>query len=221
MTTARSIIEGALGFGLNRLSPGETLDADTASSCLSALNMLCDEFNGSETFLFRDIATAGTSLSSASGTLGGTWATLTPGTKITGATYFDGYGDAPLIPMDFAQYRAIYDKTLVTGEPEYYSHDGYATVYFYPTPVAAVITLLTRQTFSTFADLDTDYGMPQGYKAAFSDLLAEKMAFQLLGQIPQKVARDAAAARRRLMAKNMQPAIIQPGYVSGNILSGW
>ena len=69
-TTARSIIEGALSFGLNRLSPGETLDADTANTCLTALNMICDEFNGSGGFLFRDLMTQSTAISAASAGVG-------------------------------------------------------------------------------------------------------------------------------------------------------
>ncbi len=219
MTTARSIIEGALGFGINRLSPGETLDPDTGASCLVALNMICDEFNGSGSFLFRDIMTQSTAISAASAALGTAWASLTPGTQLLDAIHNDTDGDEVLTWMPFEQYQAIFDKTTAS-DPEYWSWDGYATVYFYPVPTSALISLRTRQVFSDFADLDTDYGMPSGYKAAFSDLLAEKVANQFVGQIPAKVARDAAAARRRLLAKNMRPAIIQPGGVRSNIITG-
>jgi hypothetical protein len=45
MTTARQIITDALTFHLNRLSPGETLEADTADVCLSALNAFVDDWN--------------------------------------------------------------------------------------------------------------------------------------------------------------------------------
>lgn len=45
MTTARQIITDALTFHLNRLSPGETLEADTADVCLSALNAFIDDWN--------------------------------------------------------------------------------------------------------------------------------------------------------------------------------
>lgn len=45
MTTARQIITDALTFHLNRLSPGETLESDTANVCLSALNAFVDEWN--------------------------------------------------------------------------------------------------------------------------------------------------------------------------------
>jgi hypothetical protein len=45
MTTARQIITDALTFHLNRLSPGETLEADTAAVCLSAINAFVDDWN--------------------------------------------------------------------------------------------------------------------------------------------------------------------------------
>lgn len=45
MTTARQIITDALTFHLNRLSPGETLEADTAAVCMSALNAFVDDWN--------------------------------------------------------------------------------------------------------------------------------------------------------------------------------
>ncbi len=219
MTTARSIIEGALGFGLNRLSPGETLDADTGASCLVALNMLCDEFNGSGGFLFRDVMTQSAAISAASAALGTAWASLTPGTQLLDAIHNDTDGDEVLTWMPFEQYQAIFDKTTAS-DPEYWSWDGYATVYFYPVPTSALISLRTKQTFSDFADLDTDYGMPQGYKSALSAMLAEKMAFQLVGQIPAKVTRDASMARQRLAGKNMQPAILQPASTRQNIITG-
>ena len=46
MTKAREIIGDALTFRLNKLSPGETLDQDTARVCLDALNSVVDEING-------------------------------------------------------------------------------------------------------------------------------------------------------------------------------
>lgn len=194
------------------------MDADTGNSCLVALNMLCDEFNGSGSFLFREMMTSGT-VSAASGTLGTTWAAIPPGTKPLGATYNDGSGEEELIEWTFAQYQSTYDKTLV-DDPEYFAWDGYATVFFYPVPTSLVIKLRTRQTFADFADLETDYDMPQGYKTAFADLLAEKMSPQLLGKVPEAVTRNAAAARSRLLAKNMRPAIINAGSARVSILSG-
>jgi len=219
MTTARQIIEGALGFGLNRLSPGETLDADTAATCLVALNNLADAMNGGGSFLFREILTTSSAINAATGTLGSTWAGLSPGVEILGATYSDGTQDDEMHAMTMAQYAAIADKTIAS-EPSNYAHDGYATVYFYPVPTGQTVTVRTKQVVSDFADLDTDYGMPKGYKAHLSSMLAEVMAPSLIGSIPAPVARAAAMARSALQAQASNPAILRGTSQRPNILLG-
>lgn len=218
MTTARQIIEGALTFGLNRLSPGETLDADTGALCLSALNTIADEFNGGGSFLFREITSTSAALSSAYGTLSATWS-LTAGTPILGAHYTDSGLDHPLSQMTFAQYQCIADKT-VTAEPSVYAHDGYDRVYLYPVPDGQTVTLRTKQTVSDFADLDTDYGMPKGYRAHLTALLAEKMAPTLVGDLSKEVVRGAAMARSALAAKNSNPAVLRGAGGRHNIITG-
>ena len=217
MTTARSIISGAMTFGLNRLSPGETLDADVAALCLEALNHIADEWNGSKSFLFREIFTVGSALTGTSGTLGTTWSGLVSGDEILGATVLDGGVDIPMMPLSLAQYANIAIKTLSTI-PSLYAHDGAATVYIYPAPVAKVITLRTKQVVSDFADLDTDYSMPKGYKSALAALLTEKMAPVLLGSITQPIANAARAARSRVASQVVSPAILSAGDLAGGVL---
>lgn len=210
MPTARTIIEDALTFGLNRLSPGESADADTLAVCLRALNSIVDEWNGAKSFLFREILTAsGSSISAASAALGTAWSSLSPGDEILGATYADSGQDNLLSPLTMEQYQAIPDKTQ-TGEPEYFAHDGLATVYFYPVPTGHTITLRTKQVVSDFADLTTDYSMPKGYKSALSALLAKKLA-PVMGGVTVAIERDASAARLRLMAQAANPAILDVG----------
>ena len=82
MTTARQIISDALTFGLNRLSPGETLDSDLAGVCLSALNSVADEVNGSKSFLFREILTVSGTISVVSAALGTDWTGIVAGDDI-------------------------------------------------------------------------------------------------------------------------------------------
>jgi hypothetical protein len=206
--TALSIISDALTFGLNRLSPGETLDSDLANICLSALNNICDELNGVKTYLFREILTAGTVTSSV-GTLGTTWAGLGAGDEILSATVRYGASeDVTIYPLTMAQYHGIGDKTT-TGVPSMYAHDGSLSVYFYPVPSSSVVTLRTKAAVSDFADLATSYTMPAGYKSAFSALLAEKMAPSLNAVTPL-IVQQARAARLRLGAQVANPAIL--GY---------
>lgn len=220
MTTATTIIEDALRFGLNRLAVGETLDAETGAVCLRALNQIRDEWNGGDLGLFREILTTSSAITGASGTLGTHWAGLPSGVMILGATYKEGGLDMPMEPLTMQQYHEqVHDKTQASS-PRYYAHDGAATVYFWPALAAEQITLRTREQAVEFADLTTDYTFPPGYKAAFSALLAEKVAPTMIGGIPPTVSRDASRARQRLAMRNVSPAIIG-GKTRGNILTGW
>lgn len=222
MTTARSIITGALTFGLNRLSPGEALDADVGAVCLDALNHIADELNGSKSFLFREVLTQSSAITGASAALGVAWAGLAPGDEIAGATvqYSAGH-DVPLDPLTMAQYAESIAIKATASLPRYYAHDGLATVYFYPACAGQTVTLRTRQVVSDFADLDTDYSMPKGYKAALSALLAEKMAPTMLGGVTPAVAQAAQKARNQLAQQSVNPAILSGSRRQGNILGGW
>ncbi len=225
MAKGRDIIRGALTFRLNKLSPGEAEDADLFTRCLDALNDVVDEIDGVKAQLFREILTAGT-VSGSSGTIGSTWAGLNPGCDILGATaQYPGGTDYPMDALTMAQYADIPLKTTV-GLPKLYAHDGYATVYFYPVPSGQTVTLRTRADFADFADLDTDYGMPKGYKSAFSALLAERMAPTLIGGITPAIALEAQRARTRMRSIAVDPKIIDTSAATsnrtaGNILSGW
>lgn len=218
MTTARSIIVGALTFGLNRLSPGETLNADDGAICLDALNHIADELNGSKSFLFREILTTSSPITGASAVLGVAWPTLAPGDEIAGATLGDEADRMDALTM--AQYAAITDK-VSAGSPRYYAHDGLATVYLYPAASGQTVTLRTKAVVSDFADLDTEYSMPKGYKSALSALLAEKMAPTMVGGVSAPVAQAAQKARNQLAQQSVNPAIIGGPAGGGSILAGW
>lgn len=217
MTTARQIISDALTFGLNRLSPGETLDADLANTCLSALNSIADEMNGSRTFLFREILTESGPITGEFGTIGVDWVGLSPSIEILGATVaYSAVLDVPMDPLTMGQYQSIAIKSLTTY-PAYYCPDGASLVYLYPAAAAHVITLRTRQLVDDFADLDTVYALPNGYRAYLAALLAEKVANVVLGGLPAPVAVAAKAARRSLTAQGFTPAIINGGDMAGPV----
>lgn len=221
MTTARQIITTALTLHLNRLSPGETLNDDLAASCLLGLNDIVDEWSGQASFLWRDLLSSAT-VTGITATLGTTWADISPGQEIQGATYNSGSGDFPLESLSMAQYHEqVRIKSLSGGLPRFYAHDGASTIYFYPQCTGQTITLRTHQSMSDFADLDTAYVMPQGYRAALSAVLAERMAPSVLGAIPPTVLKASQAARSRIGAQAAEPAIINGAAPAGNILTGW
>jgi hypothetical protein len=203
---AGEIIRAALTFHLNRLSPGEAEDADTFNTCRNALNFIVDEWNGIKAFLFRVIRTQGT-VTGSTGTLGTTWAALSPGDLILGASYNDGTQDIPLDELTIEQYQEISVKTTA-GNPRYWAHDGQSTVYFYPVPTSVAVTLRTKGPLSDFADLTTEYTAPAGYKSALAVELAKKVAPTMLGAIPPQLFAAASAARSRIHAQAYVPAVI-------------
>lgn len=222
MTTARTIIQNALTFSLNRLSPGESADADTLSIALGALNQVVDEWNGSKSFLFRTIITSSASpVSASTGTLGTTWTGISPGDEILGVTYLLNGMDYPMAQLTMRQYHEqVHDKTEVS-EPEFWAHDGLATVYFYPVPNSKTIKIRTRAVVSEFADVDTDYSMPVGFKSALTDCVAEKLAFVMLGGVPPNLVQAARAARNRIAAQVCDPAIIGQAPTRNSIIDGY
>lgn len=220
MTTARQLITDALTFHLNRLSPGETLEADTAALCLSALNSVVDEWSAGQTLLFREVLTAA-AVTGTVGTLGTTWPTVAAGTEVLGATVLEGGKDVPLNPLTLRQYQEQIASKAQTGSPEFFAPDGFASLYFWPAATGQTVTLRTMQPVSDFADLDTVYALPKGYRSALSACLAERVATVLVGGVPGPVAMAAGAARRRIGNANAKPAIVGSASVSGDILSGW
>lgn len=205
--TARTIISDALSFRLNRLSPGETLDADTAALCLRALNSIADEIGGGKALLWREILSASSPITGATATLGVDWPALAAGDLIMGATVLVGGAEVPLHVVPLQRYQGAMQYP-VSGTPCVIAHDGAATVYIAPAAAGHVITLRTREAMTEFADLDTEHVMPAGYRSALADLLAERMAPTMAPEMLGAAVGWGRAARRRLTAQAMTPAII-------------
>lgn len=205
MTTARQIITSALTTGLNRLSAGETLDDDLAALCLSALNDVVDAINGSTGMLWKQ--TASTQTVSGPSALLSAWG-IEPGASIALVMA----PDWPVSPTTFEAFQSI--TTPSTGTPNVYAISG-DRMHFWPAPVSVAITITRKEPASEFADLDTDYAMPAGWRSGLAALLAEKVARPVVGVLPADVARDAAAARRKMLAARVEPAILNPGTGGG------
>jgi hypothetical protein len=220
MTTARTIISLALE-AMNKLSPGEVLDADLASVCLRRLNAIADDWSAGRDMAPQDVIAAGavngTSLTLASGA----FAAIPAGEEPIGMQA-DGF---PVDPITMQQYNDIQLKTQ-GGRPEVWAWDGLATVYLYPAATGNTMSILTRAPFSSFADLDTAYTLPAGYQGAFAASLAVAMAPALLGGVPPALLTAEKKALFNVASANVRPAMLSanplaPRASGGNILTGW
>lgn len=219
MTTARTIISLALE-GMNKLSPGETLDADLAASCLRRLNAIADDWSTGRSMMPQDVIVSG-AVTGVSLTLGtGSFAEIQPGNEIM-AAQADGYA---LSEITMAQYATIQNKTQI-ARPLVFVHDGLSTVFLNPASGGNVISLLVRKQFTAFADLDTDYVMPSGYQGAFAASLAVGMAPALLGGVPPALYAAEKRAKYAVERANVRPAMINASPLriraGGNILNAF
>ena len=191
----------------NRLSPGETLSADDAAFGLRRLNLLVDEMSALNAFLFKSTLTS--AAQSGHITLGaGAWVGINSGDEIVSATALN----LALAPITMRQYNEIYQPT-VTGTPSVYAQDGASTVYLWPVPTGQVVKLQTRSGVSVFADLSTDYTMPDGYRSALGAGLAVRIAPNILGNLPASLVRAESKAMGAI--NKYEPAILGVNSFTG------
>lgn len=203
---------------LNRLSAGETLNADDAAKGLRRLNLLVDEWSAKRQFLYRSVLTSAAQTGNIT-LAAGSWATIPVGTEILGVTV----EEEPIAKLTMLQYSGLYDPTE-TGEPVAWAYDGLSTIYLYPVATGQTVQLLTAVTATAFADLTTNYTAPPGYENGLGASLAVRLAPSVLGKLPPDLVRAERAALMGIMG--WEPAVVDYGSYqksapSGNILNGW
>lgn len=219
MTTARTIITLALE-AMNRLAPGETLDADLAAACLRRLNAIADDWSAGRDMMPQDLLTAGV-VNGASLTLAaGAFAAIGVGDEII-QVQADGF---PMDPITMQQYQNILLKTA-SGRPQVWAWDGLATVYVYPASNGSTVSVMTRAQFASFVDLDTAYTLPSGYQGAFAASLSVAMAPAVLGGVTPGLLAAEKKALYNVGNSTVRPAIVQATPLSarpaGSILQGF
>lgn len=219
MTTARTIIGLSLE-AMNRLSPGETFDADLAAACLRRLNAIADDWNAGRDMMPQDRLVNG-AVTGATITLGaGVFAVLTAGAEIIQLQVDDA---CPMNQITMQQYQSIGQKGQ-TGQPRLWAYDGLATIYLYPAAQGNTVSTMARVPFASFVDLDTEYTMPAGYQGAFAASLAVGMAPALLGGATQSLLLAEKKALYNVANSAVRPAIISANPIAGmrgSIITGW
>lgn len=180
MSTATEIITESMRT-IGMLSAGEVPNADDAEMCRVALNTMLDGWNLPSFTLYT--TTDGTaSLSTGSLTIGPSQTiNVTRPVRIEEGSYsrLDSI-DYEMHGVSEAEFNQISLKSLGGFVPRVFWYDPGAstgTIYYWPVPTAAVVVhhpLLLQ--FSAFADLTTDYVLPQGYKRAIVFNLALEVA---------------------------------------------
>lgn len=219
MTTARTIITLALE-AMNRLAPGETLDADLAAACLRRLNAIADDWSAGRDMMPQDQLVAGVVAGPSLTLAAGAFATIGIGDEII-QLQADGF---PMSPITMQQYQNILLKNQ-GGRPQVWAWDGLATVYVYPASSGNTISVMTRAPFASFVDLDSAYTLPSGYQGAFAASVAVAMAPALLGGVTPSLMAAEKKALYNVANSTVRPAILSADPLAcrpgGSILQGF
>lgn len=206
-TTATKIIRGAMSaLGLRGAS--QRVSGNDAEHCLERLNVMLNAMNLGGTFAFEQttsvVAVTGSTVSL---TIGPAQQIDIPRpTRIEDSSFVRvGAVDYPLTPVDLDTYNAIQLKTLGSAWPVVCYWDGgnpLGTVKLWPQGVAEV-HLVTMKAVGNFADLTTEYSLPDGYERMFTYSLAEEIAPDYETEVPASVTRIARGARMVVQRNNL------------------
>lgn len=182
MTTATTLVTHGLGL-IGVVDPVEALEADDASFGLSTLNGIVD-LMAADALLpvavaFEPIAlTAG----NASVTIGlaGTVAVNKPTSIEVGGFIRSGTTDYPLKKITRDEWAHITDKSA-SGIPFYYTYEPttavLGTITFWPVPDGSYTAYLPlKSRLSAFADLTTEYSLPEGWEEYLKTSIAIHLA---------------------------------------------
>lgn len=226
MTTARVLVQDALA-DVGAIDATETMSADQAAHGLRTLNRIIDGWRSQRLYVYA-LTNVQASFSGATATVG---TSLTINTEApvrfeSGCYYVVDDESYPLEQWTAEQYNAIGSKSDGSTHPQgfYYDRKIPGTVTVWPVPSSAVeYHFMVMQKLSAFADLTTDYTLPDGYVDALHYTLCERLptAYQLAVD-PVNVA-EARRARNRIRKNNVRVPVLSTGLQESpytNIISG-
>lgn len=214
MTTARSLIEDALQE-VGVLDSAETMTAEQAEHGLSTINRIVDGWNARRLMVYavQDV------VATFSGALASVGPSLTVNTphplRLEQGCYYVKSGlSYPIKVWDREAYNAVVLKATSGEYPQgvYYDRQIPGTVKVWPVPSAPIeyhLQVLIK--LSEFADLDTDYSLPDGYRDAFFYTLCERLPRAYNLPTDPDIKAEAAKARKVIQKNNTQVPTLQIG----------
>lgn len=215
MTTAVKLIEQALGL-IGVRAAGETLDGDTVTDSLQALNDLIDSW-ATEAFYVYQVLNHAYTLSSNQQTV-----TIGPGGDIdvpvpfliaSGAFTRRSGIDYPIKICGRAEYNAIIMKTSGTSWPSvgcYEREYPLAKLLLWPLPSDAYeLNLPLWYRLGEFASPAEDIFLPPGYRRALTHSLAEELAPSFGREPSALLLKNAARARANVKRVNRSTPMLQ------------
>lgn len=204
MTTARELISDALG-DVGVLDATETMTAEQAQHGLRTLNRIIDSWNARrlQVYAVKEVITSFSGPSAQVGA-GLTVDTPTPLRLLPGCYFVRSGLSYPLPLWDREEYNRIILKSTSGEYPAgvYFDRQIPGTLYVWPVPSSPPeyhFQVLVK--LGEFADLDTDYTFPDGYKDALFYTLQERLPAAY--NLPvNPAARAQAVASRDIIARN-------------------
>ena len=225
MTTARELVGDALQE-IGALEMGGTMGGDQAAHGIRVLNRIIDAWRAKSLYVHA--------LTNVTANFAGTGATVGTGLTVNTAAplrfvddcYYVKSGTSYQLPLfTAAQYFGISLKTEASEYPQGFYFDGNVpgVVHVWPVPSASVeYHFVVMKKLSEFADISTDYSLPDGYEAALHDELCTRLPGSYGLQVLTDHAANAASSRLSIKRNNTHPIILSlpDKGARANIISG-
>lgn len=219
--TATDLITRALSI-LGVVGAGQTPAAEDMATGLDGLNTMLDSWQAEKRMVYAiQNAQAIFSPNQASCTVGvGQQLNITRPNNLPTGIFFTANGyDYQCPPQDYADYDALFFKTMPAIYPQLSYYDAQspvANIYLWPVPVSGgTLTVPLDIQLTRFADLVTAYTLPDGYKRAFIFSLAEELASDFDRNMSDKELYIARKARGiiKLVNNNKHPELSMPSML--------
>lgn len=211
MTTARDLVTDAL-MNIGVLRMGGTMTGQQSAHGLRVLNRIVDNWRAKSLYVYA-LTNLTANFSGTGATVG---ASLTVNTdaplRFVDSCYYVKSGTSYPLPMwTHAQYFAIGSKTEAGEYPQGFYFDGNVpgVVHVWPVPSASVeYHFVVMKKLSEFADIATDYSLPDGYEAALHDELCIRLPGSYGLQVLPDHAANASSSRLTIKRNNTHPIIL-------------